>query len=492
MPNLLIVDDFVENLDLLSSIIRAKRVNVNIIQALSGREAIEKTEGVDLALAILDVCMSEMNGYELALKINEARHHNRVPIIFLTANYASENEIFQGYHAGAFDYIVKPFNDLILVSKINVFLDLFNYRQAIVHDAALLKKNAKDLDIANAALRKNEERYRTVADYTYDWEYWIDCNGRVIYISPSAEKTTGYAVDAFMKDPDLINDIVFGADKELWRSHENAEHTCMPGSDTITEVSFRVVTKSGDVRWINHKCRRIYSHDKYLGIRASNRDITEKVGIEGELFNVTVEVEERERNRFADELHDGLGPLLSTIKLYFQWLAETNDPDKVKLITEKGNKNIEKAIQTTREVARGFSSIILIKYGYVDAVLKFIKNINDLQKLAINLNFNTKNRFNHLREATLYRITTELINNTIKYAQATHANISYIYDVEKNRVIFTYTDDGIGFNMALVEKKKDGLGLLNIQQRILLIRGTISIKTAPEEGVEIKIEMPLD
>ncbi len=68
MPNLLIVDDFVENLDLLSSIIRAKRVNANIIQALSGREAIEKIEGVDLALAILDVCMSGMNGYELASK----------------------------------------------------------------------------------------------------------------------------------------------------------------------------------------------------------------------------------------------------------------------------------------------------------------------------------------------------------------------------------------------------------------------------------------
>lgn len=491
LPYLLIVDDLVDNLDLLSSIFHHKRVKANIIRALSGQEAIEKIHDIDLALAILDVRMSGMNGYELASRINEAKPNEKVPIIFLTANYVSENEIFQGYNVGAVDYIIKPFNDLILVSKINVFLDLFNYKQAILRDTDLLRQTAKELDIANASLRKNEERYRTVADYTYDWEYWIDCSGKVIFMSPSAEKTTGYSIDEFMKDPVLIDDIVFEDDKELWESHENTEHKCMPGGDTVTEVSFRVVTKSGNIRWINHICRRIYSNDKYLGIRASNRDITEKVGIEGELFNVTVEVEERERNRFADELHDGLGPLLSTIKLYFQWLAETDDPDKAKLITEKGNNNIEKAIQTTREVARGFSSIILIKYGYVDAVLKFIKNINDLQKLSINLSFNTKNRFNHLREATLYRITTELINNTLKYAESTQVNISYIYDVEKNRVIFTYIDNGIGFNMALVEKRKDGLGLLNIQQRILLIRGTISIKTAPEEGVEIRIEMPL-
>jgi len=207
---------------------------------------------------------------------------------------------------------------------------------------------------------------------------------------------------------------------------------------------------------------------------------------------LTVEVEEQERNWFARELHDGLGPLLSTIKLYFQWLAETDDPGKKKLITEKGNNNIEKAIQTIREVAMGLSSVILSKHGYVDAVLNFINSINDLQKLSINFNFNTKARFSLLRETTLYRITTELINNTLKYAKATQVNISYFYAQEKNRINFTYTDNGIGFDLGLVEKSQEGLGLLNIQQRIMLIRGVIIIKTAAGKGFEIYIEIPLD
>ena len=123
--------------------------------------------------------------------------------------------------------------------------------------------------------------------------------------------------------------------------------------------------------------------------------------------------------------------------------------------------------------------------------MNFIKSINDTQKLLINLSFNTKARFNSLRETTLYRITTELINNTLKYAGATHVNISYFYSREKNKINFTFTDNGIGFDLALVEKKKDGLGLLNIQQRLTLIRGVITIKTAPGKGLEIVIEMPL-
>jgi PAS domain S-box-containing protein len=490
LPNLLIVDDSGENLELLEAIIRHNGITANVIRALSGQQALERTQSADLALAILDVQMSGMNGYELAVKINENRPNDKVPIIFLTAIHISEEEIFKGYNSGAVDYIVKPFHDLILVRKIKVFLDLFKYKQAILRDTVLLKYSARELAQANTALKTSEEKYRTVADYTYDWEYWTGLNGEVIYMSLSAERITGYSIEEFIADPTLIDTIVFDADKELWDSHKQDEHNCMPGA-IAPEVSFRVVSKNGNIRWIDHICRRIFSEGKCLGIRASNREITEKVEIEGELFNVTVEVEERERNRFASELHDGLGPLLSTIKLYFQWLAETNDPEKTKLITEKGNINIEKAIQTTREVAQGLSSIILTKYGFVDAVLSFTRSINDMQKLSINFAFNTKNRFNHLRETTLYRITTELINNTIKYAGATRVNISYFYSAEKNRITFVYTDDGIGFDLSLVEKRKDGLGLMNIQQRIMLIRGRITIKTAPGNGLEIYITMPL-
>lgn len=156
-PNILIVDDTEENLTLLEYMMCT--INVNLIQALSGAEALEKTRGVELALAILDVQMPEMSGFELAVKLNENRTLDKVPILFLTASNTSEKELFKGYESGAVDYINKPVNSQILLSKIKVFIDLFNYKQTIINDNAdLLNKSSEELISSNDALKKKQEK----------------------------------------------------------------------------------------------------------------------------------------------------------------------------------------------------------------------------------------------------------------------------------------------------------------------------------------------
>ena len=142
-PNLLIVDDSEENLVLLESILG--KTEANLIQALSGYEALEKIRGIDLAVAIIDVRMPGMSGYELAVKINEERQDEKVPIIFLTASHVTEAQVVEGYQFGAVDYIVKPVNNHILLNKIQVFIDLSLQKQTIIKDAALLKKSANEL-----------------------------------------------------------------------------------------------------------------------------------------------------------------------------------------------------------------------------------------------------------------------------------------------------------------------------------------------------------
>ena len=153
LPIILIVDDTEENLLYLELVIQ--KINVNIIRALSGYEALEKTQGIELALAIIDVRMPGMNGYELAVKINKERPEEKVPIIFMTANYFSEAELSKGYNSGAVDYIFKQFDRNNLLSKIGVFIDLFNQKQTILYNARLLKSSADDLSNANEALRKS-------------------------------------------------------------------------------------------------------------------------------------------------------------------------------------------------------------------------------------------------------------------------------------------------------------------------------------------------
>ena len=155
LPNILLVDDTEENLVLLDAVIR--NININVIRALSGAEALAKTSGIDLMLAIIDVSMPGMTGYELAIRINEVRPGEKVPVIFVTANNVRMSDVFKGYSSGAVDYIIKPIINNILLSKINIFLDLYNQKQTILSKNVLLRNYAKELLSINERLKKRED-----------------------------------------------------------------------------------------------------------------------------------------------------------------------------------------------------------------------------------------------------------------------------------------------------------------------------------------------
>lgn len=195
LPNLLIVDDNIVNLANLEIIL--KELKVNLIKAESGFDAIAKTK--DLELAILDVQMPGMSGFELALKINEEKHSNKVPVIFVTGIHVDEIDVSQGYDSGAVDYIFKPINRYIILSKVKVFLDLFNQKQIIIQDAGLLKKNADELIRVNAALKKSDEKSRSYIDNAPDGVFVTDETGKCIEVNQAACKITGYSKDELLE-----------------------------------------------------------------------------------------------------------------------------------------------------------------------------------------------------------------------------------------------------------------------------------------------------
>jgi PAS domain S-box-containing protein len=128
---------------------------------------------------------------------------------------------------------------------------------------------------AEAALKKEREKFRTVADFTYGWEYWTDPQQNMRYVSPSCERISGYGPEEFMKEAGLIYSIVHPADREIFKSH--ADHYHESHIDSVGEVEFRIATRNGKEQWIAHLCQPVYSSDgQFLGRRASNRDITER------------------------------------------------------------------------------------------------------------------------------------------------------------------------------------------------------------------------
>jgi len=354
-----------------------------------------------------------------------------------------------------------------------------------------IAERTRELEELNASLQLTEEKFRTIADFTYNWEYWKSQEDGIIYMSPSVERITGYTVQEFLHDPSLLDNIVYDNDSASWQDHkrDRSTHTT---NENITELNFRIKRKDGQIRWIGHICRSIMVNGTSLGIRVSNRDITEKVEAENKLLQVSVEVEERERNRFSSELHDGMGPLLSVIKLYFQWLSETTDVEKKKMITKKGNESIESAIQSARELARGLSSQSLIKSGFVNALIHFTERINETQKIKINFSYNSTYRVSRFIEMALYRIATELIKNTLTYAHAANIEIQFDLDKDKNLILFVYTDDGIGFDWCEVEKKNMGLGLMNIIDRVQLMKAQLTVDSSPGNGMKVSLKCDIN
>lgn len=206
LPNLLIVDDNQSNLILLEVIL--EKFQVNLIKAESGFEALDKSNGLELALAILDIQMPGMNGFELALKINEGRGSNKVPIIFVTANHVNDVDVSHGYISGGVDYIFKPINRHILLCKVNIFLELFNHKQTIVKEAFKLEKNAEKLIWLNSALKTSEKKYRSYIDNAPDGIFVVNETGRFFEVNKAACSMAGYSNDELLKVSftDLIDD----------------------------------------------------------------------------------------------------------------------------------------------------------------------------------------------------------------------------------------------------------------------------------------------
>jgi PAS domain S-box-containing protein len=122
-------------------------------------------------------------------------------------------------------------------------------------------------------LHISEEKYRIISDNSDDWIYWVAPDGHLHYVSPACERVTGYSPDEFASHTELNREIVFDADKEKVNQH----HQYSKFDNTPHELEYRIITKSGELRWISHSCSPIFNEvGEYLGRRGTNRNITER------------------------------------------------------------------------------------------------------------------------------------------------------------------------------------------------------------------------
>ena len=246
---------------------------------------------------------------------------------------------------------------------------------------------------------------------------------------------------------------------------------------------YLIETRSGKQYPITIYFTSIQEEGEIKGLRGIIIDISRSKKLEREALGAVMDTEERERKRFSEDLHDGLGPLLSTIKLYInQMNSQSNTEVESKELLQTVNELIDEAIGTTRHIANNILPGSIRDNGLWPAIESFCRKLQQTGTMNCVLENKTTKRLRMNVESNVYRILIELINNTIKHARAGEIKIR-MWSVD-NKVHISYSDNGIGFS----SQQSEGMGLINIKNRSAALNGQYEIRG--DDGMHFELILP--
>jgi signal transduction histidine kinase len=205
-------------------------------------------------------------------------------------------------------------------------------------------------------------------------------------------------------------------------------------------------------------------------------------------IHATIHSQENERRRFARDLHDGMGQLISVLRIALHGIQSDSTLEERVAVVNKAEKLLTEMHNEIRSIAFNLMPQTLIQYGLVPALKEMALRLSDEKTVVKITSLDLPERLTDLQEISLYRIIQEWLNNIIKYARATKIEIQLIaYDDEMNILI---EDDGVGVNMIELENSK-GNGWRNINSRVNLIGGTIEVDSmSTRKGTTVIVRVP--
>lgn len=430
--------------------------NINCFQAFYAKEAYEILESHKIELVLLDYKLPDANGNDVANKIK-----NKYPdtnFIVATGN-GDEKIAVEMMKLGAHDYLIKD----------TTFLDIL---PAVVKKAIDNIRLKNELLIANKKNLENEILYSTLVEQLPELII-IHRNTKILFINKSCYELLGY------KPSDLINKSLFNV---LPESKVNELNSYFRNKITKTiESEIEVLTKSKELKYFTLHTSNINYKGKNAALTVLT-DITERKQYQDMIFQTIINTQEEERKRFAEDMHDDLGPILSCIKLYSNLLISNDKSEEEKVTYSNSLLSLtDNAINTTRAISQNLMPNLLFDFGLNTALQNFITTINNLKSIFIHYESNLEIRLDSVTEIVLYRVLTELINNTLKHAKA--SKISLFINYSNSLLSVKYNDDGKGFSSE--NSKKLSMGLNNIKSRLKSINAYYQLKNT--HGMEILI-----
>lgn len=339
-------------------------------------------------------------------------------------------------------------------------------------------------------LRRSEQRFRTVADFAYDWEYWVGPDGLYVYVSPSCQRITGYAAQEFQADANLLEHIIHPDDRARAMDHFHQEP--VEGSQ-LSPFEFRIMTRDGEERWLEHVCRPVYgSGDSYLGRRGSNRDATERKRVEEALAqHVRDKAATSERSRLARELHDSVTQALYSVNLHAEAaslaLAAGNE-SVVATSLQKLQAMTQEAMMDLRMLIFELRPPILEEEGLAAALRSRLVTVEARAGLQTELKVQGEDCLSTGVAEELFWIAVEAFNNVLKHANARRVTVDLTFSGREIRL--SIADDGQGFDPEAL-RSQSGMGLRSIAERAERIGGRLDLSTVSGQGTTVCVEAPV-
>lgn len=472
----LYVDDEEHNL-LLFDLVFSE--HFNIITTSSTREARIILEEKPVKAVISDLRMPEESGLEF---INEVSpQYPNICFIILTA-YLDVTSAMQAINQGhVYRYLLKPWDNNEIILAINNALDTYHLKTENENLVKALKEKNYLLELTLNELREKEDLFYNIFYSSIDGILIFDQEQRILLANPAIYDVFQYVKKDIKRVSELFDE------KNLEKFNKRFE--LLFENKKTSPFEYDVVLPSGERKIIeaNSTLIKYQGEDVVLSIL---RDITERKYMSQRILNEIVQAEDKERKRLASDLHDGLGPILSTLKMYIEWLADKSRNGNSEQILDLSYKTIQEAIIQLRAISHNLSPHILEKFGLVPALQSQLDMIKATCPTYFEIKSNLKDRLNLYLENALYRIIKECINNTIKHSTAEEAKI--ILDLDGNFLKIIYSDNGKGFDMDKTIHNNRGMGLYSIQNRVKSINGELQMKSEVGKGFEVYISLSLN
>jgi PAS domain S-box-containing protein len=294
--NILLVDD--QPAKLLAYEVILKQLNENLVVATSGREALEYLLKNEVAVILVDVCMPELDGFELAAMIREHPRFQKTAMIFISAIQVSDIDRLRGYEMGAVDYVPVPVIPEVLRAKIKVFTELYRKTRQLERFNAELEDRVRartaELEQSNARLLESEQR-RSLAIAagnmgSWDWAngdwMWDEGQYRIFGVDPQTFAVTPASVQARLHPDDI---------EELRKAMAQ-----FAKGVTSYEAEFRILRPDGEIRWcVGSAAATVDKGGRVVRVSGVTIDITERKQAEERQNLLAREVDHRAKNALA-------------------------------------------------------------------------------------------------------------------------------------------------------------------------------------------------